>query len=277
MDSSGPPYAARHARGSQCPGGSPITDWVICKPFPLRCRVRDFVPLVDSWNASRMLVMTQTMKRTDAELKSYVEEELSWLPSVNSSHIGVAVDDGAVTLTGHVESYPQKAQAAKAALLVRGITAIAQEIDVHSRWSSTTDTDIAREAGEALDRSVTVPDVVTASVHHHTVTLAGEVQWRFERENAARAIRYLKGVTDVINAITVKPTVSPVDVKAKIEAALLRNAQFEGELITVTTGPGGHITLNGSVRSFAERRQVEQVSWSAPGVSQITNKLTVNT
>lgn len=223
-----------------------------------------------------MMVMTQTLKRTDAELKKNVEDELSWLPSVNSNHIGVSVDGGAVTLTGHVETYPQKMLAAKAVQRVRGVTAIAQEVEVHSSWSSTNDTDIAREAGEALDRSVTVPDAVTASVHNHIVTLAGEVKWRFEREDAVRAVQYLKGVVDVVDGITVTPTVSAAGVKEKIRAALLRNAQFEGEFITVTTEPSGHITLNGNVRSWAERSQVEQVSWSAPGVSRITNNLQVS-
>ncbi|MET3808623.1 osmotically-inducible protein OsmY [Nakamurella sp. UYEF19] len=219
--------------------------------------------------------MTQTLKRTDAEIKKNMEDELSWLTSVNSNHIGVSVDDGAVTLTGHVESYPQKLLAGKAALRVRGVTAIAQDVEVHSSWSSTKDTDIAREAGESLDRSVTVPDTVKASVHNHIVTLTGQVSWRFEREAAVRAVHYLKGVLDVINGITIRPTVSAAGVKEKIQAALLRNAQFEGKFITVTTEPSGHVTLNGNVRSFAERRQVEEVSWSAPGVSRITNNLQV--
>lgn len=220
--------------------------------------------------------MTQTPRRTDADLKQSVEDELSWLPSVNSNHIGVSVDDGAVTLTGHVESYPQKMLAGKAALRVRGVTAIAQEVEVHSSWSSANDTDIAREAGEALGRSVTVPNTVTASVHSHIVTLAGEVKWRFEREDAFRAVHYLKGVVDVINQIVIKPAVSAAGVKEKIQAALLRNAQLEGKFITVTTEPSGHITLNGNVRSWSERREAERVSWSAPGVSRITNNLKVS-
>lgn len=221
--------------------------------------------------------MTPTLKRSDAELRKNVEDELSWLPSVNSNHIGVSVDDGAVTLTGHVESYPQKVLACQATLRVRGVTAIAQELEVHHSWSFIDDADIAREASEALRRSITVPDAVTASVQNHVVTLSGEVEWRFEREDAVRSVHYLKGVTDVVDAITVRPTTSPVDVTDGIQAALLRNAQFDGKLITVTTQPGGHITLNGSVRSFPERRQAEQVSWSAPGVSRVTNNLTVTT
>jgi osmotically-inducible protein OsmY len=232
-------------------------------------------PLGLNDNAPKMVSMTHTMKRADADLKQNVEDELSWLPSVNSNHIGVSVDDGAVTLTGHVQTYPQKVLAGKAALRVRGVTAIAQEIEVHSTWSSTNDTDIAREAGEALDRSVTVPDEVTASVHNHVVTLAGEVKWRFERQDAVRAVHYLKGVVDVVDGITLRPTVSAAGVKETIQAALLRNAQFEGKFITVTTEPNGHITLAGNVRSWAERRQAEQVSWSAPGVSRITNNLKV--
>jgi hypothetical protein len=95
---------------------------------------------------------------------------------VDAAHIGVAVTDCAVTLSGEVTSYPERYHAEQAAKRVRGVTAVAEEIAVRSTWVTLndTDTDIAREAGEALDRSVDVPPgAVTASVHDHRITLPG--------------------------------------------------------------------------------------------------------
>jgi osmotically-inducible protein OsmY len=222
-----------------------------------------------------MMGMTNTSKRTDAELKTAVMDELSWIPSINSSHIGVTADHGSITLTGQVDSYPQKVLAGTAALRVRGVSALAQEITVHSLFSTVTDTDIAREAVEALDRGIDVPETVKASVHLGTVTLTGEVRWHYEREAAMSAVHFLRGVTGVHNQITIRPSVSVTGVKAEIESAFIRNAQFEGEHLKVSTDTAGHITLEGNVRSWAERRQAEAVSWSAPGVTRITNKLHV--
>ncbi|MET3808637.1 osmotically-inducible protein OsmY [Nakamurella sp. UYEF19] len=219
--------------------------------------------------------MTQTLKRTDAQLKSAVMDELSWLPSINSSHIGITADQGSITLTGQVDSYPEKVLAGKAALRVRGVSALAQEITVHTLYSAVTDTDIAREAVEALDRGIDVPETVKATVHLGVITLTGDVGWHYEREAALTAVHHLRGVTDVHNQIAIRPSVSVTGVKAEIEAAFIRNAQFEGEHVKVTTDSAGHITLEGNVRSWAERRQAEAVSFSAPGVTRITNKLHV--
>ncbi len=54
--------------------------------------------------------MTQTMYKTDHELKTAIVDELAWTPSVNADRIGVSVDAGAVTLSGQVETYPDRGQ-----------------------------------------------------------------------------------------------------------------------------------------------------------------------
>jgi osmotically-inducible protein OsmY len=219
--------------------------------------------------------MTQTSRRPDAELKGAVVEELRATPSVNSTHIGVAVTDGAVTLSGEVESYPEKALAEKAAQRVRGVTAIAEEITVRHTWGAA-DTDIAREASEALQRAVDVPDTVKATVHDHTVTLSGVVAWQYQRAAAARAVRYLKGVRNVLDTVTIGPTAVAADIKAVIGAALVRNARIENEHITVTTDTAGVVTLEGTVHSWAERRQAEHAAWSAPGVTEVVDHLRID-
>ena len=219
--------------------------------------------------------MTQAERRSDAELKAAVVEELGGTPSVNSTHIGVAVTDGAVTLSGEVESYPEKSLAEKAAQRVRGVTAIAEEITVRHTWGAA-DTDIAREASEALQRAVDVPDTVKATVHGHVVTLSGVVAWQYQRAGAARAVRYLKGVLDVLDTVTIRPTAAVADIKAAIGAAIVRNARIENQHITVATGPGGVVTLEGTVGSWAERRQAEHAAWSAPGVTGVIDHLRID-
>lgn len=220
--------------------------------------------------------MTQTRIRNDETLKSEVIAELRWTPSINSTHIGVAVDHGAVTLSGEVASYPELLLATKAAQRVHGVTALAQDLQVRSVWGGVNDTDIAREAGEAIDRAVDVPDSVKVQVRDHIVTLTGSATWQHEGESAARAVRYIKGVRGVLNEVTVRPTVGTAGIKTAITAALVRSAQAEGKHITVTADEAGVVTLEGRVGSWSDLRHAEHVTWSAPGVTGLVDHLRVN-
>jgi osmotically-inducible protein OsmY len=220
--------------------------------------------------------MTQTLNRHDEAIKTAVAAELRWTPDINDTRIGVAVDHGAVTLSGEVDSYPELVRAGKAAQRVHGVTALAQDLTVHSTWSSANDTDIAREAGEAIARSVDVPDKVKVKVANHFITLSGSVTWQHERENAERSVRYLKGVKGVINDIVITPTVATDGVKKAIMAALVRTAVKEGKHITVTADQAGVVTLKGTVGSYAERRQAQHIAWSAPGVTGLHDHLVIS-
>jgi osmotically-inducible protein OsmY len=145
---------------------------------------------------------------------------------------------------------------------------------VQTVWANTNDTDIARQAGEALERAVDVPDgAIKAEVTGHVVTLRGQVAWQYEREAAHRAVRYLRGVTDVHNLVSVKPLVSAVGIKSSIDAALLRNALLETKTTKVTADGTGEVTLEGNVHSWTERTQAEHLAWSAPGVTGVINHL----
>jgi osmotically-inducible protein OsmY len=212
----------------------------------------------------------------DSELKQAVTDELSWLPYLNSTKIGVAVNDGAVMLSGEVDSYPEKLQAEHAAMRVRGVTAIAEELTVRGKWQGAGDLDIAREATDALDRAVNVPEgAVTATVHDHVITLSGHVPWDYQRESAARAVRYLMGVTGVNNALSVKPTVSASDIRTSIAAALVRSAEVDGRAVTVHAGDDGEVRLEGTVHSWHEREVAQRSAWFAPGVTAVVNDLHV--
>jgi osmotically-inducible protein OsmY len=213
---------------------------------------------------------------TDLELKKKVEDELNWEPSVNAAEIGVAVKSGIVTLSGNISSYWQKFSAERAAARVSGVKAVVNELEVRLPTSSErTDEDIARAAVNHLNWAVPVPaDRIKVTVSKGWITLAGTVEWNYQRVAAENAVRHLIGVKGVSNLIEVKPQVSKGEVKAAIEAALKRSAELDASRITVETD-GDRVILRGTVRSWAERNEAERAAWKAPGVRMVDNRITV--
>jgi osmotically-inducible protein OsmY len=137
------------------------------------------------------------------------------------------------------------------------------------------DDDLGRDVTEALRRSLHVPETVTARVVDHRVHLGGTASWQHQREAAGLAVGSLRGVRAVINDIDLHPASSYPELTVAIRAALVASAQREGEHLTVTRDETGAITLRGTVRSCAERRQAEQVCWSTPGVTAVSNDLDI--
>jgi osmotically-inducible protein OsmY len=213
---------------------------------------------------------------TDLELKKKVEDELNWEPSVNAAEIGVAVKSGIVTLSGNISSYWQKFSAERAAARVSGVKAVVNELEVRLPTSSErTDEDIARAAVNHLNWAVSVPaDRIKVTVSKGWISLAGTVEWNYQRVAAENAVRHLIGVKGVSNLIEVKPQVSKGEVKAAIEAALKRSAELDASRITVETD-GDRVILRGTVRSWAERNEAERAAWKAPGVRMVDNRITV--
>ncbi|SRR5581483_2035523 len=215
-----------------------------------------------------------TFTRTDQEIQKDVLDELRWDATVQPNEIGVSVKDGVVTLTGWVDSYLKKWAAEEAAHRVPGVKAVANDIEVKLA-TERTDADIAEAAVHALEWDAAIPsDKVKVTVSKGWVTLRGEVEWQYQRQDAERVVRRLTGVKGVTNLITVKPGVTPVDLKRKIEDALVRNARLDAERITVEVD-GGKAILRGTVRSWAEREEAERVAWSAPGITEVDNRIEV--
>jgi osmotically-inducible protein OsmY len=219
---------------------------------------------------------TTTAVKSDRELQQDVLAELRWEPSVNAAQIGVAVSDGIVTLSGYVPSYPQKVNAERSAKRVYGVKAVVNKIEVKPFGEeSHTDPDIAVEAVRALKWNLLVPSKkIKVSVSKGVVTLEGEVNWRFQKEAAEDAVRYLPGMKGVENHIKIKPRLSPIELQSNIEEALKRSAEVDAHRIVVEV-QGGKVKLSGKVRSWAKREEAERQAWAAPGVEGVENSVVV--
>lgn len=217
------------------------------------------------------------MFHSDADIQKDIITEFRWEPSLRDDDIGVAVRDGVVTLAGFVDSYADKWKAESVASKVKGVKAIANDLEVKIPSSSQrADPDIARAAIDALKWNTSVPpDRIKVKVEKGWITLEGNVDWYYQKEAAERAVRYLTGVKGVSNLVMVKPTPAPTDVKQRIKDALQRGAQFDAERITVEID-GNKATLKGTVRSYAEFRDAERAARNAPGITEVENKLTVD-
>jgi osmotically-inducible protein OsmY len=213
---------------------------------------------------------------TDKDLKQHVQSALDWEPSLDTSDVGVSVDEAVVTLRGNVASYAEKVTAERVALRVYGVKAVANDLAVHLVSAfERTDTEIAQAAVTALTWNTMVPnDRVTVTVNNGWLALNGTLDWQYQKDAAARTVRDLPGVKGVSNDIIVKPRVKTIDVRDKIEAAFKRSAEIDARRVNVTA-TDGKVILSGNVHSWAERQEAERAAWAAPGVTQVEDRLAI--
>jgi len=215
--------------------------------------------------------------KPDSEIERNVKDELGWNPDLDAKDIAVSVDGGVVTLTGFVKSYTEKYEAEAAAKRVAGVIAVANDLEVRMpAVDERPDPDIARDAVAALKSQLPVSyEKIKIIVKNGWLTLEGEAEWQYQRQTAETAVRRIKGVKGVTNSIVLKPAAKPTEIKKKIEDAFRRNAELDANRISVEAH-GSEVILKGSVRSWVEREEAERAAWSAPGVTNVDDRLVVN-
>lgn len=213
---------------------------------------------------------------TDLALRQNILDELEFEPSIDAAHIGVAVEDGIVTLTGHVSSYWEKTTAENVVKRVKGVKGLAEEIEVRLvGLKGTADDEIAKRAVDAITWNVSIPrDKVQVKVQDGWITLTGRLEWQYQKNAAAEAVRGLAGVVGVANQIEINPRASVSDIKKRIENALKRNAETEAQTIRVIVRDG-KVTLEGKVRALSERQAAERAAWSSPGVRAVEDRISI--
>ena len=213
------------------------------------------------------------------ELQDQVLRELRFDQRIDSSNIGVtATDDGIVTLSGAVPAYKDRVAAESAAKRVKSVKAVANDIDVRlPSHIKNTDTDIAQRALDSLRWRSGVPaERITFTVSSGWVTLEGDVDFHFQKQETEHVVSGLSGVVGVSNKIRVVPLTDPKSeaVKQAIQDALVRHARLDAQNIDVRT-EGSRVVLQGWVKTWAEAEEAESAAWLAPGVTDVENHLHV--
>ena len=213
---------------------------------------------------------------TDLTLRQNILDELEFEPSIDAAHIGVAVEDGIVTLTRHASSHRETTTAENVVKRVKAVKGIAEEIEVRLiGQKGTADDEIARRAVDAVTWNVSIPrDKVQVKVQDGWITLTGKVEWQYQKNAAAEAVRGLAGVVGVANQIEITPRASVPDVKKRIEDALKRDAEVEAQAIRVNVRDG-RVTLEGKVKAWSERQAAERAAWSTPGVRMVEDRIAI--
>lgn len=219
--------------------------------------------------------------REDERIRNDIQEEIDCDPRVKSTDFGVTVKHGAVRLTGTVTSYAERYAAEAAAKRVRGVHAVAEDIEVAlPNEDRVTDEIIAERISNLLEWNVIIPDPnIQAEVRNGYVTLTGEVDWNFERESIKNQIIHMCGVRGVSNQIAIrkkkpKAEASARDIKYQITRALHRNADLERSNIDIVVD-GDTVTLTGEIKASYEKALIENAAWSVPGVKRVVDELRI--
>lgn len=217
---------------------------------------------------------TASLTQNDIRVRNGVLRALDWDPAVDASAIGVSAHDAAVTLTGYVDSYAEKLTAERVAKRVRGVRAVANDIGVRLKLERT-DSDIAADVVRALELRSTIPSGVQAAVHRGQVTLTGRAAWLYQKFDAEKAVRHVRGVRNVIDRITVAARPVERDIHHRIAEVLHLTANVDARRITVAVD-GGTAVLTGHAGSWPQREAAERAAASAPGIVYVDNRIVVD-
>lgn len=217
------------------------------------------------------------MTKTDQDLHDAVTHELKWETRVGEQGISVRVEQRVVTLDGSVANWAERLTAGEAAQRVVGVREVVNRLEVRLREEEAcSDADLLQAVRSSLDWDVFIPRArIRSAVSDGRVVLEGQVDFCSQRDDAARAVRNIRGVRSVLNRIEVRPIAdNPHLVQKAIEAALERRAEREARGINLDVHDG-KVILTGVVHSWAERQSVVGAVKGTPGVRSVDDRLTV--
>jgi osmotically-inducible protein OsmY len=215
--------------------------------------------------------------RTDAAITADVLAELTWDPAVTVANLEISTTDGFVILSGTAPTFSMKMAAGDAASRVLGVLGVTNAIVVDPiAFGIRTDAAIEADVRAALALDTTVPlDRVSLSVSHGIVTLAGALDYYYQREAAEKDAGQVAGVLNIVDLVTLTPPgAMAADVADRIAQAFARNAELADDSVTVSV-EGSKVTLGGTVRTRSEYSDAEDAAWRAPGVSFVVNNIYV--
>jgi osmotically-inducible protein OsmY len=215
--------------------------------------------------------MTLTLTTQEQRLRDDILRHLEWDPQFDASRVGATVNEGIVTLSGYVDTYAAKLAAERCARKLYGVRGVANELQV-ALAEERIDPDLVKDALFALKNRVDVPPGIEVTVRNGVISLGGSVAWMYQKLAAERAVKYLRGVRGVMNHISIRPMATPRDVQHRIIESLHRVADIDARRIHVDA-EGRTVTLSGNVKSYAEKVEAERAAWTAPGVSEVRNRI----
>ena len=216
------------------------------------------------------------MRKNDGELVDRVSDELTLDPKVNSAAIGVSSEDGMVRLRGTVGTFREKREAEQAAKRVHGVEIVDNELQVRPLLNHEVreDAELRGDVLQALALDDLVPKTIDAKAEGGRVTLTGLADWQYQRDEAEFVASNIVGALHVVDEIALKPKPDQGDVKGAIKRAFERSAGIDADRLTVTVDKET-VTVKGVVSSWAEHDEAVAAAWSAPGVLQVVDHVTV--
>jgi len=215
--------------------------------------------------------------KNNATLQTDVQNAIKWEPLLSAAEVGVTVKDGVVTLTGEVDSYAKKLEAAHAAKSVIGVKVLIEKIEVKfaNSWSKT-DAEIAKEVLIAFKSNSSIPDdKVKVTVEDGWLTLEGTLPWNYQREAAKNALHYLDGVKGLTNNIKIKSETEDSVEQDDVKKAIARSWSVDDTDIEVKV-TGKTVTISGTVNSWYQKEEAGRIAWNTPGIWNVNNELAVD-
>jgi hyperosmotically inducible protein len=231
--------------------------------------------------SATLIAQTEAATRYDNQLQTSVKEKLA--KKSQFSNVKSSVEDGIVTLTGTVDLYQRRLDAAKLARKTASVQGVDNLITVAG--SNVPDEQLARKLAQKLnyvrEGYDSTFDYFALGVKDGVVTVEGQDLTGLGRDEALADIYSMQGVKDVIANISVEP-VSPFDEGVRLRAAraiyrdpvLSKYAMDPARPIRIIV-VNGHVTLYGSVDSSMDRNVAGLRANQIPGVFSVENKLEV--